>query len=151
MSGVECGNCSNYAIVLVPSFSPVWSGVGDSAVDAKTLSITIAPAGQLSATTFKASGPPLSPTQASLLKLEGVPHLAFAVEPSGTTTTLSSIQGESPAATVAALKKAEVAERATYASYGTPALAELKEAVQASVMCTDILYIYILVFVLPVV
>ena len=30
---VGCGNCSNYAIVLVPSFSPVWSGTGTATVD----------------------------------------------------------------------------------------------------------------------
>ena len=68
-----------------------------------------------------------------MLKLAGMPHLAFAVAPNKTTT-LSSITGEQPTATMAALAKAEAAERATYASYGTTALAELKEAVQASVM-----------------
>jgi hypothetical protein len=60
-------------------------------------------------------------------------HLAFAVE-EGTEHSIvaSSIASEKSAETVAVLAKAKAAELATYAAYGTPALAELKEAVQAS-------------------
>ena len=62
-------------------------------------------------------------------------HLAFALdEGAAHIVVVSSVEGESAAQTVAVLQKAEDNERATYAAYGTPALAELKEAVQASVM-----------------
>ena len=96
-------------------------------------------------------------------KLAAVPHLAFAVTPTTTcvdaggpgggcekihaaagtaddvarsagtgAVVLSSVSGESAAATLAALQNAGSAERRTYAAYGE--LAEIKEAVQASVM-----------------
>jgi hypothetical protein len=47
---------------------------------------------------------------------------------------VSSVKEEAPDATAAVLRAAEAVERATYAAYGSPALAEVKEAVQASVM-----------------
>ena len=60
--------------------------------------------------------------------------LTFAVEAGKKdSVVVSSVASESPAATSGALRKAEAAERATYESYGTPKLAEIKEAVQASV------------------
>lgn len=45
---------------------------------------------------------------------------------------VSSIPGEAPATTARVLRRAADAERATYAAYGE--LAEVKEAIQASVM-----------------
>lgn len=133
---VECANPTNYAIVLMPSFSPVWSGVGVAAADKQASTMTITPA-NLPTSTFKVSGPALTHSQAGALNVSGnIPHLAFAVKTgsNSTTVTLTSIPNEAASATAAALAKAEAAERAKYASYGTPALAELKEAVQASVM-----------------
>ena len=134
---VSCGNCSNYAVVLVPGFSPVWSGAGAATADPTTATMTVSPIGELPTTVFKAAGPSL-PMPGAHPNLDS-PHLAFAVQP-GTgpggsgVVTLSSVEGEDPAATIAALAGAERAERATYASYGTETLAELKEAVQASQM-----------------
>ena len=133
----SCGNCSNYVLVLVPQFSPVWGRTGVVSADATTATLTLAPDGALSPTTLHASGPPPGASQRAPL---AVPHLAFPLVPGrDSAVVLSSVAAkaggcETPAATVAALRAAETAERARYNSYGSAALAELKEAVQASVM-----------------
>ena len=132
-----CGNCSNYAIVLQPGFSPIWGRTGNASVDQGGSTLTIAPAGSLPATTLSATGPRLpagaAPAAESADAL-GKDVLRFAVEAGKKdSVVVSSVADESPAATSGALRKAEAAERATYESYGTPELAEIKEAVQASV------------------
>ena len=130
----KCGNCSNYAIVLVPDFCETWGRTGMASVQTSTPTryIDFLPAGVLPTTSMVATGPAGLPRPAVNLTQK---HLAFAVdEGKPHSVVVSSITGESAADTVAALHTAEVKERATYTAYGTPALAELKEAVQASVM-----------------
>ena len=118
--------------------------------------MTVAPMGSLPSTTLTVTGPRVSTFATRNLK---VPHLAFAVTPTacvgadgessaecvraqddsrgggdnvGEVVVLSSVSGETAAATLAALKSAQTAEQRTYSAYGE--LAEIKEAVQASVM-----------------
>ena len=125
---VSCGNCSNWALVLVPSFvSEMWGRVGTTHVDSARRTISMAPAGDLPPTTLSTAGPAL-PTHGGIGE-----NLAFATVPNAVVA-VSSVAGEDSAATVAALSKAGRAERATYASYGSADLVELKEAIQASVM-----------------
>ena len=116
-------------------FSPIWGRTGLATVQDKTpsaLFLDLVPYGVLPSTALKATGPALPAGQRANVSL---PHLAFALDKSKPhSVVVSSIAGEAPAATIAVLQKAEAVERATYTSYGTPALAELKEAVQASVM-----------------
>jgi hypothetical protein len=61
------------------------------------------------------------------------PRLMFGVEKGKKHSVIVSSVVEPQATTVAVLEQAAAAEVALYASYGTPALAELKEAVQSSV------------------
>lgn len=129
----KCANCSNYAVVLVPDFCETWGRTGLASVQTNTppLRVDFTPAGVLPSTSMAVTGPGGSQPAVNLT----VQHLAFPVVANKVhSVVVSSITGESAATTVAALKKAEAAEHATYAAYGTPALAELKEAVQASVM-----------------
>jgi hypothetical protein len=131
VGGASCGNCSNYALVLLPQFSPVWGRTGAVSVDAAAATLTIDPDGALPPTVLRASGPALG---AGVAVNVSAPHLSFALRPGAPPVVLSSVRAEAPAATVAVLRAAEAAERARYTAYGSAALAELKEAVQASVM-----------------
>ena len=59
----QCSNCSNYAIVLEPGFSPLWgrtgevsvSGVGASQKEGEVPAMTIKPSGSLPPTTLRVS------------------------------------------------------------------------------------------------
>eukprot|EP01052_Picozoa_sp_SAG31_P029445 SAG31_NODE_2928_length_4900_cov_6.506561_2_plen_494_part_00 len=145
IGGARCSNCSNYAIVLEPGFSPIWGRTGTVSVSDQASEMKIAPSGSLPPSTLKvSSGKQLSVEQrASLMgamtsrddSMENKgPRLAFAVELGAKHSVVVSSITESTAATVSALERAAAAEHALYTNYGTPVLAELKEAVQSSVM-----------------
>lgn len=103
IEAIQCGNCSNYAIVVVPSFEETWSGAGVASVDAAAKTLTLSPLGTLPSTTIAATGPIL-PSGLSVNVPQ--PHLAFAVEPTGaqSTVVLSSVKGEAPETTLAAIQ-----------------------------------------------
>ncbi len=147
----SCSNCSNYAIVLVPQFCEIWGRTGLATVDGgvyggvdgdepATSRIGFAPYGVLGSTSLAVAGPAGPRPDVNLT----VKHLAFVVEKAEpNSVVISSVAGETPPETVTVLQKAEANERETYAAYGSPALAELKEAVQASVMWLTVYTPYI--------
>ena len=132
-------DAADYAIVLLGNFSPIWGKVGvvDVAISAGTLRFD--PAGDVASTTAVVSvaagrALPASVT-AHIAALRGRTYLAFPLNATvKTPLVLTTIDGESASAAVAVLTSAEAKERATYSAYGSAALAELKEAVQAGVM-----------------
>ena len=136
VGSASCGNCTNYVILLLPSFENKWGKTGAVSVAQRgdgAASFTLTPDG-VAPTTLNVTGPPLSAGQRASITGSVGPHAAFAVVAGKASAVVLSSHTETATETSVALATAEVAERARYASYGTPALAELKEAVQASTM-----------------
>jgi len=145
----QCSNCSNYAIVLEPGFSPLWgrtgevsvSGVGASQKEGEVPAMTIKPSGSLLPTTLRVSnGTQLCAEQHAFLiaamaaaalgdggtqnqtqksAAGGSPLLTFAVESGIKNSVVVSSTVEPASATVSALRQAAAAEHALDASYGT--------------------------------
>eukprot|EP01052_Picozoa_sp_SAG31_P021517 SAG31_NODE_1669_length_7575_cov_2.213483_1_plen_997_part_00 len=130
VAGVDCGNCSNWAVVFLPGYiSESWGRSGTVSVDSRKNSIIFSPAGDLATSVIQVHGSQISHANIS----STIPHLAFAIS-ANSTLTLTSVPQEAPETTQAQLAGAEAAGRKLYDSYETPQLIELKEAIQASVM-----------------